>query len=811
MTRAIRSGAIALLTASLFGWLAASSQIASFAQENKPAAKPAKAAAAVDDDSAKDASDRTVLPLTAPYRKPITTFDVRDVKSPPVFQVRAPKGAPNVVVILIDDLGFGGTSTFGGVTPTPAFDRLAKGGLRYNQFHSTALCSPTRAALLCGRNHHSCNMSGITEIATSFPGATGMIPADCAMLPEMLRLNGYSTAHFGKDHLTATWETSPSGPLARWPTMRGFDKFYGFLGGETNQWFPSIYDGVTPVENPSKGDPDYHFMNDMTTQSINWIKNQQSLTPDKPFFVYFAPGAVHAPHHVPKKYIDKYKGKFDEGWDAIRQRIFENQKKLGVIPQGTKLADKPADIKDWDKLSANEKKLFARQAEVFAAYVDMTDTEIGRLIGAIDELGELDDTLIFYIAGDNGTSAEGGMHGLFNEMSYFNGFAEQVDDMLKHVDEWGGPSTYPHMSAGWAVCFDSPFAWTKQVASNYGGTRQGMVVHWPKRIKGHGEVRSQWHHVIDVAPTVLEAAGLPQPRVVNGTAQRPMEGTSMAYTWDDPQAADRRLVQYFEILGNRGVYYDGWFAGTVHAYPWAKARNTLENDEWELYHVRDDFSMSEDLAVKEPGKLKELQSMFLAEAAKYNVLPIDDRREQRFIAALVGRPDLMQGRRSLTVYEGLGFLMENDFINTKNTSFEIVAEVETQGAKANGVIVSQGGRFGGWSLYVKDGKPTYLYNYLGLQSYSVISDTPLPAGKATLKLDFAYDGKPKLGGAGTATMFVGGKQVGSARIERTQYAVWSADETANVGADRETPVSPDYVEETSKFTGKIGKVTIRLK
>lgn len=758
-----------------------------------------------------DYPDRRVLPLTAPFQKPITALDARTVKAPSVFQVEAPKGAPHVVVILIDDLGFGGASTFGGVIPTPTFDRLAKNGLRYNQFHSTALCSPTRASLLTGRNHHSSNMSSITEIATSFPGATGMIPHDCAMLPETLRLNGYSTAHFGKDHLTATWETSPSGPLARWPTMRGFDKFYGFLGGETNQWSPSIFDGVTPVDDPTKGDPNYHFMNDMTTKSIEWIRTQQSLTPDKPFFVYFAPGATHAPHHVPQSYIDKYHGKFDEGWDVIRQRIFENQKKLGVIPANTKLAGKPADIKDWATLSADEKKLFARQAEVFAAYVDMADAEIGRLIDAIDELGELDNTLVFYIAGDNGTSAEGGMNGLFNEMTYFNGVEEKVADMLKHLDEWGGPSTYPHMAAGWAVCFDSPFMWTKQVASNYGGTRQGMVTHWPSRIKAKGEVRSQWHHVNDLAPTVLEAAGLPQPRVVNGVSQRPIEGVSMVYSWDEPKAADRHLVQYFEILGNRGVYYDGWFAGTVHVYPWANPRNTLQNDDWELYFVRDDFSMSENLAAKNPDKLKELQSLFLAEAEKYKVLPIDDRRQERFNAKLVGRPDLMQGRKSLTVYEGLGFLMENDFINTKNTSFEIVADVETKGADANGVILSQAGRFGGWSLYVKDGKPKYLYNFLGLQTFSVTSDKPLPAGKSTIKLDFAYNGQPKFGGGGMATLFVDGQQVGSTRIERTQFAVWSADETANVGIDRETPVSPDYTEETSRFTGKIGKVTITLK
>jgi len=756
--------------------------------------------------------DRTVLPLKEPYQKPITTLDARDAKAPPVFQVKAPKDAPNVLVIMIDDLGFGGTSAFGGVIPTPTFDQLAKGGLRYNQFHSTALSSPTRQALLTGRNHHSVNMGSITESATSFPGNTGMLPADCAKLPETLRLNGYSTAHFGKCHEVPVWEISPSGPLTRWPTLSGFDKFYGFLGGETNQWKPALYDGVTPVENPGKGDPEYHFMNDMTTQAINWIRAQQSLTPDKPFFVYFVPGATHAPHHVPESYIKKYKGKFDAGWDVIRKQIFENQKRLGAIPPGTKLAPKPKDIKDWADLSPDERKLFARQAEVFAAFLDMTDTEIGRLVQKIEDLGELDNTLIFFIAGDNGTSAEGCMNGLYNEMTYFNGVEETVEDMLKHMDEWGSPSTYPHMAAGWAVCFDSPFTWTKQVASNYGGTRQGMVIHWPERIKAKGELRSQWHHVIDVAPTILEAAGLPQPRIVNGVEQRPMEGVSMVYTFDNPKAVDRHLVQYFEMFGNRGVYYDGWFAGTVHRAPWeSKPRHVLTEDVWELYHVAEDFSMSTDLAAKHPDKLRELQQVFLSEAVKYKVLPIDDRTLERGVPKLAGRPDIMAGRKSLTVYEGMGFLPENAFINTKNTSFDIVAEVEASGSKTNGVIVSQGGTFGGWSLYVKDDKPIYMYNYLGLESYAVKSNTALPKGKSTIRMEFAYDGKLKLGGGGTATMYINGKKVGSGRVEKTQFAVWSADETANVGIDRETPVSPDYTEETSKFTGKIEKVTVTLK
>ena len=756
--------------------------------------------------------DRTVLPLQAPYNKPITALDARDVKAPPIFQVKPPKDAPNVVIIMIDDLGFGGTSAFGGVTQTPVFDRLAKGGLRFNQFHSTALCSPTRQALLTGRNHHSVNMGSITETATGFPGNTGILPADCTKLPEILRLNGYSTAHFGKCHEVAAWEISPSGPLTRWPTLSGFDKFYGFLGGETNQWSPAIYDGVTPIDDPTKGDPNYHFMNDMTTQAINWIRAQQSLTPEKPFFTYFVPGATHAPHHVPESYIKKHKGEFDAGWDVIRQKIYENQKRLGVIPADTKLAAKPEDIKDWAALSSDEQKLFAHQAEVFAAYLDMADTEIGRLVQAIEDLGELDNTMIVSIAGDNGTSAEGGMEGMFNEMTYFNAVKEEVPDMLKHLDEWGGPSTYPHMAAGWAVCFDSPFTWTKQVPSNYGGTRQGTVIHWPARIKSQNGLREQWHHVIDIAPTILDAVGLPQPRIVNGVGQRPMEGVSMMYTFDNASAADRHLVQYFEIFGNRGVYYDGWFAGTLHRAPWERTpRRALTEDIWELYHVTEDFSMSTDVSAENPEKLKELQEVFLAEAVKYNVLPIDDRVLERANSLMAGRPDIMAGRKSLTLYEGIGFLPENDFINTKNSSFDIVADVETKGTETSGVIVSQAGRFGGWSFYINDGKPAYAYNFLGLESFTVRSDTALPAGKATVKLDFAYDGQPKLGAGGTATLYINDKQVGSGRIGRTQFAIWSADETANVGIDRETSVSTDYTEETSKFTGTIDKVTISLK
>lgn len=755
--------------------------------------------------------DRTTLPIKPPYEKPITTLDARDAKTPPpLFLVKAPKDAPNVVIIMLDDLGFAGTSHFGGPVSTPTFDRLARQGIYFNQFHSTALCSPTRQALKTGRDHHSCNQAKITELATSMPGATGQLPSDVASIATTLNLNGYSTGAFGKWHETAVWEISPSGPLTRWPNHQGFDKFYGFLGGETNQWSPMIYDNLNPVEPPD--DPDYHFMKDMTTQAINWVRFQQSLTPDKPFFIYFTPGAVHAPHHVPKEYIAKQKGRFDAGWDEIRQQIYERQLELGVIPKGTKLTDKPDDIKDWDDLSLDQQKLFARQAEVFAAYIDMADTEIGRLVKVIEDMGELDNTLIFYIAGDNGTSAEGLMNGLYNELTMFNDVAEGSDLELnmKYFDAWGDPTTYPHMAAGWAICFDTPFMWAKQVASDYGGTRQGLAVHWPKGIKARGELRTQWHHVIDVAPTILEAAGLPQPRVVNGVPQRPIEGVSMLYAFDDTKAADRHTTQYFEMFGNRAIYQNGWYARTVHKAPWGNPKNRFTEDTWELYNVAEDFSLSADLASAYPDKLAQLQSVFLAEAVKYKVLPLDDRVTELFNPTLAGRPDLMFGRNSLTLYAGMGALLENDFINVKNTSFTIEADIETEGADTNGVIVSQGGRFGGWSLYVKEGKLAYAYNFCGLKTSAATSDSVLPQGKARVTMDFAYDGG-KLGAGGTATLLVDGRMVGSVRLDKTQPNIFSADETANVGKDSETPVTDDYKARHNEFTGRIGKVTITAK
>ena len=754
--------------------------------------------------------DRTVLPIPEPPRPVYTELDVRNATPPPHFEVKAPAGAPNVLLVLVDDLGFAGTSTFGGPTGTPTFDRMADGGLYYNNFHTTAVCSPTRAALKSGRNHHVNNMASIIETGTAFPGNTGQIPGEVAPVAEMLRLNGYSTAAFGKWHELAAWEASAAGPFDRWPTRQGFDKFYGFLGGETNQWAPFIYDGTHPVELPD--DPDYHFMTDMTDQTVAWIKYQQALAPDKPFFVYFAPGATHAPHHVPQEWIARWRGKFDQGWDRLREETLARQIASGVVPEGTQLAPKPSAIPDWDSLSADEKRLFARQAEVFAAFVEMTDHEIGRLVQTIEEIGELDNTLVVLVYGDNGTSAEGGRNGMFSEMTYFNGVQETVPDMLQKLDIWGGPETYPHMAAGWAVALDTPYKWTKQMGSDFGGTKVGMAVHWPRGIPAGGGLRTQFHHVIDVAPTILEAAGLPEPKVVNGVPQRPMDGVSMVYTFASAAAKDRHITQYFEMFGNRALYHDGWLARTIHRAPWESTpRRPLAEDIWELYDTRSDFSLVNDLSTKYPEKLARLQALFMYEAEKNHALPIDDRLFERLIAANVGRPDLMAGRTSLTLAEGMTGMTENVFLNIKNRSKTITAEVEVpEGKVANGTVIAQGGRFGGWSLYVKDGVPAYDYNFLGMQRFTVAADTALPAGKSTIRFEFAYDGGG-VGKGGTGTIYVNGEKVAEGRIERTQPAIFSADETADVGIDLATPVVETIGSEArSRFTGRIPKVTVEV-
>ena len=758
------------------------------------------------DNKTGDEVDRTVLPIKEPKRPTYTELDARNVQPPARFEVKAPEGAPNVLVILIDDMGFGVSEAFGGPITTPTMDKLAQNGLKYNRFHTTALCSPTRVALLTGYNHHSNNMGAITEAATTFPGNTGVRPQTITPMAEVLRQNGYNTAAFGKYHETPPWEISNSGPQDRWPTRSGFEKFYGFIGGETNQWAPLIYDGVTLVETPE--DPNYHFTTDMTNQAISWVRYQKALSPDKPFFMYYAPGATHAPHHVPKEWIEKYKGKFDQGWDKIREWTLERQKKLGIVPENTKLAPKPKDIKDWDKLSADEKKLFTRQMEVYAGFAEQTDYEVGRLISSIEKLGVIDNTIIIFIAGDNGASAEGQMNGMFSEMTYFSGVPETVPDMLKHYDDWGGPSTYPHFSAGWAVAMDAPFSYTKQVASDFGGVRNGMIIQWPAGINAKGEMRSQFGHVIDIAPTIYEVTKIPAPKMVNGIEQDPIEGTSLANTFSDAGAEEKHKVQYFEMFGNRGVYSDGWLARTIHRPAWLqKPLNTLQEDKWELYNTIEDFSLSNDLASQNPEKLKELQALFMKEAEKYHVLPLDDRLLERTNAELMGRPTVMGNRNTVTYGEGMKGMGVDIFIDLRNTSYTITSEVAIN-ANGNGVIVCQGGRFGGLSFYIKNGKPAFSYNYLGLESTQIISNESLKPGNYKLVYDFKYDGDG-MGKGGVGTIFVNDKKVIEKRIEKTQPGIFSVDDLADIGVDDGTHVA-DYGS-SSKFNGKIEYVTIERK
>jgi len=753
--------------------------------------------------------DRTVLPIPEPTYPTITELDARNVKAPPRFEVKAPKAAPNVVIVLIDDIGFGHSSAFGGPIHMPTLDKLAAEGLRFNRFHTTALCSPTRTALLTGRNHHVNNAGAIMELATAFPGNTGIRPASVAPVAEMLRLNGYSTAAFGKYHETPPWEVSVSGPYDRWPTHSGFDKFYGFIGGETNQWSPAIFDGTVRVEPPH--DPKYHFTTDMTDKAIGWAQAQHSLTPDKPFFMYFATGATHAPHQVPVEWADKYKGKFDQGWDKLREETFAKQKEMGIIPQTAQLTPRPKEIPAWDDMSPEKKKLLARQMEVFAGFAEHTDHEVGRLVQSLDEMGVLDNTLIIYIVGDNGSSAEGGPEGSYNEMMALNGIIGDASQMLPHLADWGRPNTFPHFAIGWAHAGDTPFQWTKQIASHFGGTRNGMVMHWPQGIKAKGEIRSQFSHVIDIAPTVLEAAGLPFPKVVNGTEQHPFDGVSMAYTFADPNAKDRHTTQYFEMFGNRAIYHDGWIAAARHSIPWLVVPNPpLKDDVWELYHIDEDFSEANDLAAKNPEKLKEMQELFMKVAAENHVLPIDDRRVERFDPSIAGRPDLMGERTSLTVYEGMTGMMENAFINVKNRSFTITAEVDLPDASSHGVILAQAGRFGGWVIYLKDGKVHHEYNYFGLERTNVASPQPIAAGKHSIKYEFVSDGG-KPGSGGQSILYVDGQKVGEAHVPKTQPYAFSADEGTDVGMDNETPVSEDYKELDNKFSGKIQKITLETK
>ncbi len=750
--------------------------------------------------------DRTVLPIHEPATPAIKELDARNATAPPRFEVKAPDGAPNVVIVLIDDIGFGASSSFGGPIRMPTLEKMAAGGLRYNRFHTTALCSPTRVALLTGRNHHVNNAGAIMELATGFPGNTGIRPQSVTPLAQILRMNGYSTAAFGKYHETPPWEVSTSGPYDRWPTGSGFDKFYGFIGGETNQWAPAIYDGVTRVEHDRS--PTYHFTTDMTNQAIKWVSAQHSLTPDKPFYVYFATGATHAPHHVPKEWIAKYKGRFAGGWDRLREETYARQKEMGVIPADARLTPRPKEIPAWDGMSADQKRLFERQMETFAGFAEQTDHEVGRLVAQLEALGELDNTLFFYIVGDNGASAEGGPEGAYNEMMALNGIPSTFDQLAPHLDEWGRPTTFPHYAIGWAWATNTPFQWTKQVASHFGGTRNGMVLSWPAHINAKGEIRSQFHHVIDVAPTALEAAGIPEPTTVNGVEQRKMDGVSMLYSTDDAKAADRRKTQYFEMFGNRAIYHEGWVAATRHSIPWVLAENPpLADDVWELYDVDADFSQANDLAATNPEKLKELQALFMQEAERNHVLPIDDRRSERFNPAIAGRPDLLGGRTTMTVFDGLTGIMENAFINVKGVPHTITAEIVVPDAKTEGVIIAQAGYFGGWALYMKGGRVVHDDNFFGLSHTKVASKEPLAPGAHTIVYEFVPD-EAKPGTGGKSTLSVDGRLVAEGRIPKTQPFAFSADEGVDVGSDNETMVSDDYKPGATDFKGDIVKVTV---
>jgi len=754
---------------------------------------------------------RQVLP--GPDRAPVglTTYDAKDPDAayPPIRPLRPPEGAPNVLVVLLDDVGFGASSAFGGPVRTPTFERLAAEGLRFNRFHTTALCSPTRQALLTGRNHHAVGMGGITEIATSAPGYNSIRPNTAAPLAEILRLNGYSTAQFGKCHEVPVWETSPIGPFRQWPTGSGFEHFYGFIGGETNQYAPAIYRDTVPVEPDRTPEEGYHFTEDMTDQAIGWVRQQKALAPDKPFFVYYAPGATHAPHHVPKEWSDKYKGQFDQGWDRLREQTLARQKELGVIPADADLTARPHEIPAWDDTPTDLKPVLARQMEVYAGFLEHTDHHVGRLVDALADLEILDDTLLYVMIGDNGASAEGTLRGTFNELLVLNGAPqlETVEFMASRVDDFGTPASYNHYAVGWAHAMDTPYQWTKQVASHWGGTRNGTIVRWPHGFAAHGEIRSQFHHVIDVATTVLEAAGLPEPVSVNGVQQMPMHGVSMRYAFDDSHAADRRVTQYFEMFCNRGIYHKGWTAVTRHSVPWDMTARmpAYDDDIWELY-APEDWTQAHNLAEKEPERLRELQRLFLIEATKYQVLPLDDRRAERFNSDLAGRPTLVHGTSQL-LFGGMGRLSENSVLVVKNKTHAVTADVIVPDGPADGVIVAQGGAFGGWSLYAKDGRPTYCYNLFGLQRFKVEGESPIPTGEHQVRMEFTYDGGG-LGKGGTVSLFLDGQRVGQGRVEATVPMVFSADETTDVGSDSATPVSDDYGPRDSGFTGRIRWVQI---
>jgi len=757
---------------------------------------------------------RTNLPIPHRTHVGLTTYDAKDPDTAfePIEPVRPPEGAPNVLIMMIDDAGFGSASAFGGPCKTPNAERLAANGLRFNRFHTTALCSPTRQALLTGRNHHAVGMGGITEIATSAPGYSSVRPDTAAPLAETMRLNGYSTAQFGKCHEVPVWETSPMGPFTHWPTGSGFEHFYGFVGAESNQWYPALYNGITPVEPPKTPEEGYHFTEDMTDHAVKWVRQQKALMPNKPFFMYYAPGATHAPHHVAPEWSDKYRGAFDAGWDVLRQQTLDRQKALGVVPPDTELTQRPAEIQAWEDVADDLKPVLSRQMEVYAGFMEHTDHEIGRVLDTLEELGELENTLIYLIIGDNGASAEGTPNGTFNEIISLNGAAEfeTTEFMAERIDKFGSPAAYNHYAVGWALAMNTPYQWTKQVASHFGGTRNGTIVHWPSGFEAKGEQRNQFHHIIDVAATVLQVAGLPEPTFVNGIQQMPYHGVSMAYAFDQPEAAEGRETQYFEVACNRGIYHKGWTAVTRHSVPWDFGAELppLDEDVWELYDTSVDWSQARDLAAEHPEKLRDLQRLWLIEAVKYNVLPLDDRRIERFNSDIAGRPTLTKAKTQ-TLYDGMIRLSENSVLNMKNKSHSVTAEVVVPEGGATGVLVAQGGAFAGWSLYLHEGKPKYCHNLAGLMRFYAEGSDEVPTGTHQVRMEFTYDGGG-LAKGGTAVLYIDGGKVGEGRIDATVPMIYSGDETCDVGRDTGTPVSEDYTGATSHFTGRVNWVRLDI-
>lgn len=737
-------------------------------------------------------------------------------------RVVPPKDAPNILLIITDDVGFGAPSTFGGIIPTPALDRVAQEGIRFIQFHSTALCSPTRAALITGRNHHSVGFGVVSEQSTGFPGYNSFIGKDAATIGEILKQNGYATSWFGKNHNTPTFLASQAGPFDQWPVGLGFEYFYGFVGGDTSQWQPNLFRNTTPIY-PYLDNKGWNLTTAMADEAIEYINRINAISPTKPFFVYYAPGGTHAPHHPTPEWIAKFKGKFDRGWNQLREEIFANQKRLGVIPQDAQLTPWPDHLlKHWDDLTKDEKKLFAHQAEVYAAYLAYTDHEIGRVIQAIEDMGKLDNTLIIYISGDNGSSAEGTVIGTPNEVASFNGIQIPVEYQLREFyDIWGSDMTYPHMAVAWSWAFDTPFKWTKQIASHFGGTRQGVAISWPKRIKDKGGIRKQFHHVVDIVPTLIELTGVSIPEMVNGVAQKPIEGVSMVYTFDQPNAPSRHTTQYFEMMSDRAIYHEGWMASTTPIRPpWDLTKPTSQDPanayQWELYDITKDWTQFDDVSAKYPEKLKELQELLWVELSKNQALPLDASVASRLIAP---RPNLAAGRSEFTYTFPVSGIPLGDAPNILNSSYVITADIVVPQSGAEGMLVTQGGRFGGWGFYLLKGTPVFLWNLVGLKRIRWEGERLSP-GSHTIEFSFKYEGAGSatlafnnftgIGQAGLGQLKVDGKVVATKRMEHTIPLILQWDETFDIGSDTGTPVDDSDYQVPFRFNGQLEKLTIQI-